>query len=692
MASNDDLIIKLRAETAQLRKDLNKAKAQMGTFGKNVNKIGASIRNSMLTAFGGLAVLQGIRSAIGSLVEFEFAMDKVAAISGAVGKDLGNLQENALELGRTTKFTASEIAGLQLELSKLGFSSDKIVQSTDAIRKLATVADEDLAESAKTLAGTLNSFNLKASESERVANTMAESFSKSALTLEKFTVGTANSGAIANALGITLEQNTARLGALVDANIDASKAGTDLRKIYIELNKAGIDYESALDMVSKSSDKVATATELVGIRAAGALVILSNQRKKVDELNKSLSDNNKELDGMVDIMEDNLLTDWKKFTSALDGAIQKAQEGLPVMRRLTQIMTDVTNAASDTFDTVQQGADKAVSNMANKVSDLKKRVTLLNETYTKQTEKLRSIAKQKAAIASAYGKENELALVNDKQYQRLTANYTTNLAIIKALRAERSKAIAAIDSESSSTRGLIDDTEELLVAQKKALASLKTIAEERLKALDQVGRHKGALYMREDQGARLGINSEDVDKSIKKFSASIKNSKEELQAEYSDVEDSTEAFASKMNSITEGVIESMIFNISKAIGEGANIKDIFGIIMGIIGQGLQQIGSALIAYGVAMESFKKAFKNPYAAIAAGAVLVAAGSALSASVSSMNNKMSGGGGGGGGSRGGGRGNFSAERTEKTIKIEGLVSGRNLALVLANENQNKSRNGG
>ena len=53
---------------------------------------------------------------------------------------------------------------------------------------------------------------------------MAESFSKSALTLEKFTVATANSGAIANAMGVTLEQNTARLGgALVDANIDASK-------------------------------------------------------------------------------------------------------------------------------------------------------------------------------------------------------------------------------------------------------------------------------------------------------------------------------------------------------------------------------------------------------------------------------------------------------------------------------------
>jgi len=234
-----DLIIRLRAQTKQLDKDLKRAKRRMSLFNKNMNKIGASIRNTLLLAFGGAAVLQGIRAVVGTLARFELQMDKVAAITGATASQLDSLERNALNLGRTTKFTATEIAKLELELSKLGFSTSKILASTKAIAKLAQVTDEDLGESAKSVAGTLNSFNLAASQSARVANVMAESFTKSALTLEKFTVGTANSGAIARAFGVSIEGNTARLGALVDANIDASKAGTDLRRIYLDLNKAG---------------------------------------------------------------------------------------------------------------------------------------------------------------------------------------------------------------------------------------------------------------------------------------------------------------------------------------------------------------------------------------------------------------------------------------------------------------------
>ena len=97
-------------------------------------------------------------------------------------------------------------------------------------------------------------------------------------------------------------------------------------------------------MVANSSDKVAKATELVGIRAAGALVILSQQRDKVDELTKSLGDSNMELDNMVDIMEDNLITDWKKFTSAIDGAIQKGNGLTNLGRKILQLGTWITTA------------------------------------------------------------------------------------------------------------------------------------------------------------------------------------------------------------------------------------------------------------------------------------------------------------------------------------------------------------
>lgn len=71
-------------------------------------------------------------------------------------------------------------------------------------------------------------------------------------------------------------------------------------------------------------------------------------------------------------------------------------------------------------------------------------------------------------------------------------------------------------------------------------------------------------------------------------------------------------------------------NLGKALA-GENV-DLFGGFAEIMGSGLQAIGKALIAYGFAMDAFKKAFNDPYLAIAAGVALVAAGAFLKSKIS------------------------------------------------------------
>jgi hypothetical protein len=99
----------------------------------------------------------------------------------------------------------------------------------------------------------------------------------------------------------------------------------------------------------------------------------------------------------------------------------------------------------------------------------------------------------------------------------------------------------------------------------------------------------------------------------------------------------------KVNGIISDMASNSIIqladNIGKALG-GENV-DLFGGFIELLSSGLQDIGKALIVYGAAMDAFKKAFKNPYAAIAAGIALVAAGAMLKSKI----NKTSGGAGGG-----------------------------------------------
>ena len=98
----------------------------------------------------------------------------------------------------------------------------------------------------------------------------------------------------------------------------------------------------------------------------------------------------------------------------------------------------------------------------------------------------------------------------------------------------------------------------------------------------------------------------------------------------------------KVNGIISDTATNAIVQLGENIGKalGGEKVDLFGGFIELLSSGLQEIGKALIAYGAAMDAFKKAFSNPYAAIAAGIALVAAGALLKSKI----NKTSGASGG------------------------------------------------
>jgi len=678
------LVVKLQAETAQLTKDLAKAQRRLKSFQGRVSKIGGGIQSSMMAAFGGFAIIQGLRSAITSLANFELAMDKVRAVSGASEGQLADLEKNAKKLGRTTQFTAGQIANLQLQLAKLGLDPTSILESTDAIQNLALVADEDLGESAKSMAGTLNGFNLEADQSNRVANVMAESFSKTALTLEKFTVGTANSSAIANALGITLEQNTARMGKLVSSNIDASKAGTDLRKIYIDLNDKGISYNDALTMIAESSDKVGLATELVGIRAAGALVILSNQREEVEKLTTTLGDNNEELGKMSAIMQDNLMGDWKRFTSAVDGAIQEGSVLNGIFRATTQTFTGLINGifgASEAYeDYTRAGID--VSRMSG--------VTLDNvRDLTEWQDRMKIAVKQASAeLVDGSASFDQLNLA------------TVDAGMATALMTDRLE--------------LYKDSEFYKEIEKEVEAWLKKKA-----AVEAATRAQEAAYR---AGRKLQMANTNLDSMTTDTDVSGINVSKITQGDAPDALNSAQAILDSLKKIRAGMseeallMESMmaglgqnlkmiladiatdiVVNFADAIGSGKGLEAAFKTVLSTMGEGLQKLGKSLVSYGILMLAIQASLKagilaNPAIAIAAGAAAIAAGAALKSAVASASSSASGGGGG----RGGGGGGFSADRAGQSVNVqiqgELVADGKSLVAVFNQQNRADSRNVG
>ena len=110
----------------------------------------------------------------------------------------------------------------------------------------------------------------------------------------------------------------------------------------------------------------------------------------------------------------------------------------------------------------------------------------------------------------------------------------------------------------------------------------------------------------------------------------------------------------------EGGIATFAENLGKALA-GEKV-DLFGGFLQLLAEGLSTIGKALIAYGVAMDAFKKAFANPFAAIAAGVALVAIGSFIGAKISQTAN-----------------GKNSKSGSPKAFANGGIISGPTLGLM-------------
>ena len=286
-------------------------------------------------------VVRGISKSVKIFATFDRQISKVGAISGATGEELTELRNLAQKLGESTEKTAVEVAQLEINLSKLGFTSKQILEATGAILDFATAADADLGQAATVAAATVKGFGLQAKDTQRIVDVMALSFSSSALDIGKFENAMSKVAPVAKNADVSVERATASLSLLTDRGLEASIAGTSLRNIFLELSKQGLTWEEAMGKIRTATDKNRTALELFGKRGATAAIILAENAKEADLLTTKYENSAGAAKRMADIMRDNLVGDTDKAKSALEGlAINLVGKLNPSLRSAVQGFTN----------------------------------------------------------------------------------------------------------------------------------------------------------------------------------------------------------------------------------------------------------------------------------------------------------------------------------------------------------------
>lgn len=342
MAGLASINIKFSADLKQFSSKIQSANRSIKKMGKNFTKTGKKLSLGITAP---IIALGGLSAKVFS--SFEQEMANVKAVSGATGSSFKKLEQDALRLGSATQFSAKEVAQLQLNFSKLGFSSDEILKVTKATLNLSIATGEDLASSAAVAASTIRGFGLSADETNRVVDVMAKSFSSSALDLEKFKVAMSVLGPVASNANVSLEQATGYLSVLVNAGIDASTAGTGLRNIFLDIAQSGIPLNEALSSISESSNSNAVAMDLFGKRGATVANVLAQNIDSANSLSKEYDNSSGSAKKMADIVGNTLQGAMLRMESSFEGlAISFGKVLAPSILKISEFLGGVADRFS----------------------------------------------------------------------------------------------------------------------------------------------------------------------------------------------------------------------------------------------------------------------------------------------------------------------------------------------------------
>ena len=356
MARLGDAVLHIGADLTDLNSKLAQAKKGVSQTMGNIQKMGAGMTAAVTAPIVALGA-----SSFKTAAEFEQSMAKVAAVSGATGKEFQALEQDALRLGSSTSFTASEVSGLQLEFAKLGFTSDEITKVTEATLNLAKASGSDLARSAEVAGATLRGFGLEANETERVTDVMASSFSTTALDMESFAEAMKYVAPVANAAGISIEDTTAMLGSLANAGIKGSQAGTSLKRIMSELGSEGGSVSEKIKMLAAEGITMGSAMDEVGRNAQSALLVLGKSTGQTDELAEAYRNSAGSAKSMAGIMDNTSVGAMARMQSAIEGAqIAFGKVLAPVVEKVAKFIETLANK----FTGLSDGTKKTIAIVA----------------------------------------------------------------------------------------------------------------------------------------------------------------------------------------------------------------------------------------------------------------------------------------------------------------------------------------
>ena len=313
-----ELFVTLAIKDTAYKKGLKDAE---GNASSSTSKIGGAFKavgkvaKTAMVA-GSAAAVAFTKTSIDAGMNFDTAMSQVAATMGTTVDKIGNVKAKAEEMGRTTKYTATEAAEGMNILAQAGLSADEQISGIGTVLSLASAGAMSLEESASYTAGAVKGFGDSMSNASYYADLMAKGATLANTDVRGLGEAFSGSAATAKNYGQAADSVTLSLLRLAEQNVTGSEAST-------ALNRAMADLYTPTDDASKALDQL-------GVSAYKSNGEAKDFNDLVDELNGSLQGMTAEQknNALATIFTTQGLQAFNKMTASSDATVQKFWKGI----------------------------------------------------------------------------------------------------------------------------------------------------------------------------------------------------------------------------------------------------------------------------------------------------------------------------------------------------------------------------
>lgn len=362
------------------------SKSSVGRLGQAFSEIGPKIRSigdSMKSVGRNMSlhvtapIAAGFGAAMKKSIDFDDTMRKVKATSGATGDEFNQLRIKALQMGRDTKFTASESAEAMNYMALAGWDTKDMLKGIGGVMDLAAASGEDLASVSDIVTDNLTAFGMKAKDSTHFADVLAQTSSKANTDVRGLGEAFKYAAPVAGALGYTIEDTSVAIGLMSNAGIKGEKAGTALRTMFTNLSKPTKAMKDEMDKLGISITD--SNGEMLPMRD-----VLDQLRGKMGGLSKdqqaaaaSTIFGKEAMSGALAVINASD-EDYKKLTKSIDGSkgaskrMAKEMEGGigGAMRKMKSAIESLAISLGDALAPMLYKAAKWITSLANKFSNL----------------------------------------------------------------------------------------------------------------------------------------------------------------------------------------------------------------------------------------------------------------------------------------------------------------------------------